>query len=177
MFNESVRAQKIKSLWLARIPQTISERLPSRGMVMITGYLNEVAFTAPLEPDGKKGHFLPLDGTLAEQLKLREGDSLTLEFEPTDAWPEPELPEDIRAALADEGLDPAWETLTVKARWEWLRWIRATKSEKTRAKRIGVAVSKLKQGDQRPCCFNSASCTIPELAKGGVLQESEADPE
>ncbi|MEQ9324370.1 MAG: YdeI/OmpD-associated family protein [Polyangiaceae bacterium] len=62
-----------------------------------------------------------------------------------------------------------WEAITPMARWEWVRWVSATKNEKTRARRVEVSVSKLSDGKRRPCCFNLASCTDPELAKSGKL--------
>ena len=62
-----------------------------------------------------------------------------------------------------------WNSLTTKARWEWLRWIRSTKNLDTRQKRINVACDKLQKGDKRPCCFDASRCTIPEVSKSGVL--------
>ncbi|MCA9582754.1 MAG: YdeI/OmpD-associated family protein, partial [Myxococcales bacterium] len=62
-----------------------------------------------------------------------------------------------------------WKTITPMARWEWVRWVNATKNPNTRARRVEVSISKLGQGKRRPCCFNLASCTDPELSKGGKL--------
>ena len=55
------------------------------------------------------------------------------------------------------------------ARWEWVRWINATRNLATRERRVEVAVSKLRSGKRRPCCFDLASCTDPELSKNGML--------
>jgi hypothetical protein len=55
------------------------------------------------------------------------------------------------------------------ARWEWVRWVSATKNVDTRKRRVEVSISKLGAGKRRPCCFNLASCTDPDLAKGGKL--------
>jgi hypothetical protein len=57
------------------------------------------------------------------------------------------------------------------ARWEWVRWIGATRSEDTRARRVEVSIDKLRTGSRRPCCFDLASCTDPELARSGKLRE------
>lgn len=43
-----------------------------------------------------------------------------------------------------------WNLITTKARWDWLRWIRATANSETRKKRIDVACSKLQKGDTNP---------------------------
>lgn len=152
------------------IPQDISHELPSRGPVMIQGTLNGVWLVALLEPDGKKGHILLLEPPLAKAADVTVGKRVSLDIELTQDWPEPEIPSDILSALEEADVIDVWQTLTVKARGEWLRWIRSTKVEATRQKRIGVAISKLGQGDRRPCCFNSAACTIPEIAKSGVVE-------
>ena len=55
------------------------------------------------------------------------------------------------------------------ARWEWVRWVGATKNPDTRAKRVDVSISKLRAGSRRPCCFDLSSCTDPELSKNGKL--------
>jgi hypothetical protein len=62
-----------------------------------------------------------------------------------------------------------WKDITPMARWEWVRWIDATKNPATRERRIHVGVSKLRAGKRRPCCFDLAACTDPDLAKNGKL--------
>jgi len=50
-----------------------------------------------------------------------------------------------------------------------MRWIRATKNDDTRKRRIEVALSKLTAGMRRPCCFNRNLCTEPSVSHNGVL--------
>lgn len=160
---------ELRNRKIIRLPMAASERLPSRGMVMVQGTVDGAAFQAPLEPDGSKGHWLELSGALAERVGAAIGQTLSFDIEPAEAWPEPEIPEDVMEAIRKAGLLAQWNGLTTKARWEWFRWIRATQSPVTRKKRIDVACSKLQKGDKRPCCFNSASCTVPDVSKSGVL--------
>jgi hypothetical protein len=61
------------------------------------------------------------------------------------------------------------------ARWEWVRWIKATKNPQTRQRRVEVGISKLRSGKRRPCCFDLASCTDPDLSKNGILEEAGGD--
>lgn len=148
---------------IVRIPDDASAQLPSRGQVAVTGVLNGTPFSSVLEPDGFKGHWLDLaDGA--------PGDTVVGELHPTKDWPEPEVPADLQAAL-DNAPDLAeqWQSITPMARWEWVRWVKATKNPDTRAKRIEVSISKLRGGSRRPCCFDLSSCTDPELAKNGKL--------
>jgi uncharacterized protein YdeI (YjbR/CyaY-like superfamily) len=83
------------------------------------------------------------------------GDTVTLAIEPIKEWPEPEVPADLKSALTDSPqVHKLWMDITPMARWDWIRWIRATKQPETRKRRIEVACSKLKAGTRRPCCFN-----------------------
>lgn len=174
----TVRAipERIGPYLIIRLPDTISAALPSRGLVMAEGELNGTPYKAPLEPDGAKGHWLEISAALAEQAGAAEGREVLITIEPAADWPEPEMPEDIMSMIREADLMETWDSLTVKARWEWLRWIRSPASEQTRSKRIGTARSKLSAGDRRPCCFNSASCTVPGLAKSGVLLNTQSLP-
>jgi hypothetical protein len=92
--------------------------------------------------------------------------------EPSKEWPEPEMPADLNKALAsDPQANALWVKITPMAHWDWLRWIRATNNRETRSRRIEVALSKLRSGERRPCCFNRNLCTEPEVSKNGVLIE------
>lgn len=158
---------------LVTLPQEASAALPSRGQVAVEAELNGHAFSTVLEPDGSKGHWIDLDEELLEALPLQEGDAVSGELTPTKEWPEPEVPADLGAALADApDIAGTWEDITPMARWEWVRWVQATRSPGTRERRVEVSVSKLRDGKRRPCCFDLASCTDPELSRSGKLVDS-----
>ena len=159
-------------LVIIRITPEISETLPSRGMVMIEGTINGFPFTAPLEPDGKGSHWFEVNAELMEKAEISVGSAASLSIEPLEEWPEPVIPQNIINAVKDANLLDRWQSITSKARWDWLRWIRATKNPATRQKRIAVACSKLQAGDNNPCCFDRSRCTVPEVSKNGVLIDS-----
>lgn len=155
---------------ILRLPEIESGKLPSRGMALVDGTINGFRSKIVLEPDGKGSHWFRVDANLREAAGIDAGIAVTLEFEPTKEWPEPELPADLTDALASDTLANAlWVKITPMARWDWLRWIRATNNRETRSKRIDVALSKLKDGERRPCCFNRNLCTEPEVSKNGIL--------
>ena len=156
---------------IIRIPLSASEKLPSRGMVMAQGTANNAPFTAALEPDGLGSHWFAASYALIKGAGLTAGEPAAFSIEPLDEWTEPEVPSDILDAVDKAGLRVRWVSLTANARWDWLRWIRATKNPATRKKRIEVACSKLQQGDNNPCCFDRTRCTIPEVSKSGVLMD------
>src|SRR6478672_9326590 len=113
---------------IVRLPDDASAQLPSRGQVAVKGVMNGYAFQTVLEPDGRRGHWLKVDKKL-------------------------------RTALADApGISESWKSITPMARWEWVRWINATKNLQTRERRIEVGISKLRSGKRRPCCFDLAAC-------------------
>jgi len=162
---------EIEARKVIKIPMNASKQLPSRGMVMIQGMINEVPFFAPLEPDGKDSHWFELSDTLGKELGVTIGQTMSFLIEPMIEWKEPEIPDDIMDSIIKADLSSQWNSLTTKARWEWLRWIRSTKNEVTRQKRIEVACSKLQKGDKRPCCFDATRCTITEVSSSGELKE------
>ncbi|MDO5499698.1 MAG: YdeI/OmpD-associated family protein [Propionibacteriaceae bacterium] len=160
--------QRIGDRLIVRLPQDASAALPSRGQVAVEGELNGRPFATVLEPDGRKGHWVAVD----DALSLGEGDAITAELTPTKVWPEPAIPDDLGAALeAAAELGETWDSLTPMARWEWVRWVQATKNPTTRERRVEVSISKLRDGKRRPCCFDLSSCTDPEVSKSGKLIE------
>jgi hypothetical protein len=152
------------------LPPEASAALPSRGQVAVTGTIEGHAWDTIVEPDGRRGHWLDLSDEITAATGLEPDDMASITLAPTKEWPEPEVPGDLQAAL-DEAPDLAdmWQSITPMARWEWARWVCATKNPDTRARRVEVAISKMRSGKRRPCCFDLSSCTVPELAKSGKL--------
>jgi Bacteriocin-protection, YdeI or OmpD-Associated/Domain of unknown function (DUF1905) len=163
---------KIGSWTILRLPEGASAKLPSRGQVMVEGAINGVNFQTPLEPDGKWSHWFRVNASLLRATNATAGDTVALAIKPIKEWPEPEVPADMQKALAaDAQAHDLWQRITPMARWEWIRWTRATNKSETRQRRITVACSKLKAGERRPCCWNRNLCTEPSVSKNGVLLE------
>ena len=159
---------------IVRLPDAASAALPSRGQIAVTGVMNGHAFRTILEPDGRRGHWLKVDRELQRAVAVGEGETVSLEVEPTKDWPEPDIPADFQAALAEApDISEVWTDITPMARWEWVRWINATKNPDTRKRRVEVGISKLQSGKRRPCCFDLSACTDPDLAKNGKLVDAQ----
>lgn len=176
--NFETKLFKIKDWTILRLPITASEKLPSRGMTMVSGTMNEVPFKAVLEPDGKYGpglkpsHWFQPDKTLLDKLHAKVGDSVKVSIEPTKEWIEPKIPEDVKKTLSDNpNAEKVWNEITPLARWDWIRWIRAVKTQETRDKHIQVMLDKLNKGMRRPCCFNRNLCSEPYVSKNWILLE------
>lgn len=167
---------KIKDWTILHLPEDASAKLPARGMLMVKGEINGVPFKTLLEPDGKYGpglkpsHWFAPDKTLLKAANAAAGDVVKVSLEPTKEWVEPEVPEDLKQALATSPKAEAlWNDITPLARWDWIRWIRAVKTPETRQKHIEVMMDKLNKGMRRPCCFNRNLCSQPAVSKNWIL--------
>ncbi len=68
------------------------------------------------------------------------------------------LPSDFADALAKlPKVSALWNDITPLARNEWICWVISGKKAETRGIRIKKAISKMKSGMRRPCCW--AGCT------------------
>jgi hypothetical protein len=163
----------IETSTVLRLPETASRDLPSRGQVAVRGTINGVGFQTVLEPDGNSGHWMRVDDALQQAAGVSAGDTATLEVQVTRDWPEPSVPHDLAAALAaaPPKIQDLWDEITPMARWEWVRWVNATRNRDTRERRVDVSISKMNSGKRRPCCFNLSACTDPDLSKSGRLME------
>lgn len=121
-----------------------------------------------MEPDGRGGHWF----RVTPDMTAVANEKVDVELEPTKEWPEPDLPADFEKALNNKpDIHAFFKTVTPMAKWEWVRWINATNVQATREKRIEVSLDKLRKGMRRPCCFNRAACTAPEVSKNAMLIE------
>lgn len=64
------------------------------------------------------------------------------------------LPSDLEQALSKnpQALE-TWESISVKARNEWICWTVTVKQEKTRKDHVKRACMELAEGKRRPCCW------------------------
>lgn len=167
---------EINGWTILHLPANASAKLPTRGMTMVSGTINGVAFKTLLEPDGKYGpglkpsHWFQPEKKLLSDAKAKVGDTVNVSLESTKEWIEPEVPADVKKALStsDKAMQ-LWKEITPLARWDWIRWVRAVKTEETRNKHLDVMLDKLNKGMRRPCCFNRNLCSEPHVAHNWVL--------
>ncbi len=161
---------------ILHLPVDASARLPSRGMTMVAGSLNGIPFKTVLEPDGrymsdtKPSHWFAPDKQLLADAHVTAGDTVRVTLETSKEWIEPDLPEDVKRALkTSPKAEKLWNTLTPMARWDWIRWVRAVKTQETRQKHLEVMLDKLNKGMRRPCCFNRSLCSDPTVSHNWAL--------
>ncbi len=161
----SASVTQINGWKIVRIPIDISQNLPSRGMVMVDARLNDLEFKIPLEPDGNGSHWFHID----DSMPFNIDEVIECSITSTKDWAEPTVPEDLLEALETNKIQSQWNSITVKARWEWIRWIRFTKNTDARKKRVETATSMLKSGKKRPCCFDQTRSTETHVSTSGKL--------
>jgi hypothetical protein len=162
---------KASSWMFLTLPKNVSAKLPSRGMTAIEGTINGFPFQAALEPDGQKSHWLKVDRKLSKSVDADAGDIVTLEIAPAGKETEPEVPTDLKKALAAAAAKTRamWSDITPNARRDWIHWITSAKQPETRARRIKNGCSMLAAGKRRVCCFDrsgfySKSMSAPKAA-------------
>lgn len=163
----------IEDTTLVRLPEHASEELASRGQVAVRASMGGHDFETVVEPDGRRGHWIRVDEALQRVAGVRPGDIAEVTLQMVPDWPEPEVPDDLAVALAEAPakIRNVWQDITPMARWEWVRWVQATRNAQTRRRRVEVSISKMDGGKRRPCCFDLASCTDPDLARSGKLRD------
>ncbi len=137
------------------LPKKVSAKLPRRGRTTVDGTINGHSFQVTLEPDGQLSHWLKINQKLLKAADANIGDTATFEITPVEQEPEPEIPSDLREALAASPEAKAvWDDTTTIARVDWIHWITSAKQSKTRAQRVSIAIDKLESGKKRVCCFD-----------------------
>lgn len=154
---------------IVHIPEEISRVFQTRGLLLASVTLFDHSKVLPLEPDGYGSHWFDCTELIFEQERENTERPMVFEIDTEVDWYPPELPEDFRLALEINDLTAKWDSVTVKAKWEWIRWIRSTANADTRAGRIDAACDKLAKGMKRPCCYDQTRCSIPEVSKTGKL--------
>lgn len=148
------------------LPKSASDKLPSRGMTIVEGTINNLRFRAVLQPNGQGSHWFKVDKTMRQAAGIGVGDTVTLEIESAKVWPEPKVPADLKKALAaDPRANALWMDITPMARWDWLNWMGSVKLPKTLRERPEKLCLMLKAGKRRPCCFNRSLLTPPNSAE------------
>lgn len=147
------------------LPAAASATLPSRSQVTVAGTLGSAPFQATLEPDGQGSHWLKAGKTLLAAAGANAGDTVALEITPVAVEPEPEVPPDLRKALAaNPAAKATWDDITPLARRDWIQWMTSGKKAETRVKRIASGCDMLASGKRRACCFDRSGM----YSRGGM---------
>jgi hypothetical protein len=147
------------------LPREASARLPTRGMATADVELGGHRFRATLQPDGRGGHWLKVSAAQREAAGLQVGDRVAVALRPAPEALEPQVPADLRRALAGAP-DAAWQwsALTPAARRDWVQWLDSAKQAATRERRIASSCDMLAAGKRRVCCFDRSGIYSKAIA-------------
>ena len=148
-----------------QLPQQASDEIPTRGAKSVEGTMNGFAFQATLQPDGAGGHWLKVDQELANGVGVSAGDEVDLDLSPMTVELEPEVPDDLRDALAASPKAHAvWTSTTPAARRDWVMWMISGKKAETRGIRLEKMMDMLSKGKRRVCCFDNSGMYSKEFS-------------
>lgn len=170
MFTFVQTPKQLNNKIIISIPKDISSVHLTKGMNMGVVQFKDFSLLDdiyPIEPDGIGGHFILLDNESILDSNIYCPLFITVDINIT--WLAPMVPDDLKEELINSEAIMIWNSLTIKAMWEWIRWIRSTSNFDTRMKRIHSTSSMLLSGKRRPCCFNTTLCTLPNISKSGIL--------
>lgn len=148
-----------------RVPQEASDLLPTRSILSVEGSINGFAFQSYLHPDGEGGHWLKVSPELSQGAGVTAGDSPTVDVAPMTVEPEPEVPDDLQAALAaSPAAMETWASTTAIARRDWIQWMISGKRAETRGVRLAKAMDMLAKGKRRVCCYDRSGMVSKEFS-------------
>jgi hypothetical protein len=130
---------RVGVLYSVEVPATVSRAIGVRGHVPVLVRANAGApFHATLVPRGGGRHRLFVNHEARGG--ARAGSRLSIDLRVEERTREVVIPEDLEAALRDEGVLAAWESLPPGKREHILKWIDEAIHEPTREKRVARAV-------------------------------------
>ena len=82
-----------------------------------------------VEAAGRRGHWIRIDDDLQKAAGVCPGDTAEVTLHVALTWPEPDVPDDLAAALAEAPakIRDVWNDIT-PTRWEWVRRVGATRN-------------------------------------------------
>lgn len=118
----------------------------TRGRVFVIGFLSGYPIVAFALPSGNGTHSLIVNRAMREGAKISPGEWVDVALWRETANPVVRIPTDLRRALSRApALRPIFEDLTYSTRGDLVLWIQSAKRPETRARRIEVAIARLKK--------------------------------
>ncbi len=122
------------------VPAEITEALGTKGPVLVMARLNDSEpFQVSLFPVGGGRHYIRIKARIRKQTSTRTGDRVRLRITVLDRS-RVEIPDDLRAALAAEGAQAAFDALPPGKRNFIVRRIDEAAKAETRARRVQEGV-------------------------------------
>lgn len=124
------------------VPAEVTAALKTTGPVPVSARVNgSKPFLVSLYPRGEGRHGMRIKAEVREEVKIEEGDRVSVEIAVIDREAEIEIPDDLAKALRTADALEAFKALPKGKQRYTLRWISEVAKPETRAKRIQSVVS------------------------------------
>jgi hypothetical protein len=140
-FKFITRLEREKGYYSISIPAAVSRAIGKRGPVPVVATVNRtVEVRASIVPCGGGRHRLQLNARARGDANVEPGDRLAIELRVDENPIADPTPPDLERALRDHDLLGAFERFPVGKRNHILHWIEEAAADRTREKRIDMAV-------------------------------------
>jgi len=153
------------------IPFDAAQAWGKRGRIQVRGEINGFAFRTSLFPDGRGGHYLPVNKKMQAGGKAAAGKLARFRLEPDTEERVVTLPAEFRRVLGEDRSLRRWfDALNYSTRHEIKKWVADVKSpeaRKRRAEQIGERLLATMEAEQElPPLLKRAFAATPHAAKG-----------
>jgi Domain of unknown function (DUF1905)/Bacteriocin-protection, YdeI or OmpD-Associated len=123
--------------WMGvEVPERVTERLGTRGLVPVEGSVNGFAFRGSLAPT-RQGHFMWLKKAIREECGVQPGQTVQVVLRPVRERPSLNVPAELETALAaSPEASRWWDALSASKHRIATIWISQAKSSEVRAYRV-----------------------------------------
>ena len=125
-------------------PIQAKKEFDTKGKVRVSGKINGLPFYGTLIPRGNGEHYIVLDKSIRNRVKIKIGDELKMEIWKDSSKREVIIPDDLQIALSSkEGAQSFFRDLAYSNKKAYVDWINNAKKEETREARISKAIGML----------------------------------
>jgi hypothetical protein len=129
------------------IPFDVKEAFGQKGQVRVKGTVNGQAYRSSAMPKGDGSHFLVVNKTIRDKIKVTRGNSIQVVMELDTDPRTTEVPDDFQQALnKNRAAKAIFEKFSYSRQNEYVTWIMSAKTDKTRVNRIQSAIERLSRG-------------------------------
>jgi hypothetical protein len=141
-FKATITQEEGKNATGIQVPAEVVEAMGQGKRPKVVVYLKDFSYRSTVAPAGDV-FMLPLSQERREAAGVEAGEQVEVTLEPDLAPRTVDVPEDLAAALAAQGLREVFDALAPSRRKEYVRQVESAKAEETRQRRIDKIVAEL----------------------------------
>ena len=157
--------------WMGvEVPERVTERLRTRGLVAVEGSVNGFAFRGSLAPTGR-GHFMCLKKAFREDCGVQPGQTVQIVLRPVRERPILKVPAELEAALAANAEARRWwDALSASKHRIATIWISQAKSTEVRVYRVSDVLRRARRAYLNEGPFYPTKEDQPRLSRPKEMQ-------